>query len=354
MDFATLDLLIRAACVGLLLLLGSILLRDHRDTLPGRLAILLALGVMAYFIVERPGFRSLNWLDMILFGWEVSVFGIFWLFSRVWFNDETHIGWRSWAIVAFSILFSLGNSYYFKTTGAQLFLADSLMRLMWLALSGWGIWIAWRGRRNDLVEARRKLRTMFIWAVGSAVFGTTAIFYVRNLFFEATAAGPIILLLNFAVLLIILFLAFSILRVSPADLFAASEAKKQDLDIAALKAQEAMEKRLHNHMERQRAYRDEALTIAGLAEALGEREYRLRRLINGRLGYRNFPAFLNHYRLCEVRDALVDPDQRTVPILTIALDAGFGSLAPFNRAFREAEGMTPSQYRRKNMGQTAA
>jgi AraC-like DNA-binding protein len=46
-----------------------------------------------------------------------------------------------------------------------------------------------------------------------------------------------------------------------------------------------------------------------------------------------------------VKAALTDPSQRDVPILTIALDAGFGSLGPFNRAFREAEGCTPSSYR---------
>jgi AraC-like DNA-binding protein len=99
------------------------------------------------------------------------------------------------------------------------------------------------------------------------------------------------------------------------------------------------------HMESNRIWRDEKLSIAGLAAQLGEQEYRLRRLINGQLGHRNFAAFLNGYRLAEVRSALADPSQRDVPILTIALDAGFGSLGPFNRAFREAEGMTPSEYR---------
>jgi AraC-like DNA-binding protein len=95
----------------------------------------------------------------------------------------------------------------------------------------------------------------------------------------------------------------------------------------------------------ERPYRTEGLTIAALAAQLGEQEYRLRRLINGELGFRNFTAFLNSYRLAEVREALADPDQREVPILTIALDAGFGSLGPFNRAFREAEAMTPTAYR---------
>ena len=54
---------------------------------------------------------------------------------------------------------------------------------------------------------------------------------------------------------------------------------------------------------------------------------------------------MNSYRLAEVKGALADSAQREVPILTIALDAGFGSLGPFNRAFREAEGITPSEYR---------
>ena len=54
--------------------------------------------------------------------------------------------------------------------------------------------------------------------------------------------------------------------------------------------------------------------------------------------------------LAEVKTALVDPSQKEVPILTIALDAGFGSLGPFNRAFREAEGMTPSEFRAAGAG----
>ena len=129
------------------------------------------------------------------------------------------------------------------------------------------------------------------------------------------------------------------------DLFAPAVAAAPPADARQNPVQVALAGRLDAHMRRERPYRAEGLTIAALASQLGEQEYRLRRLINGHLGYRNFAAFLNGYRLNEVREALADPAQRTVPILTIALDAGFGSLAPFNRAFREAEGMTPSAYR---------
>jgi AraC-like DNA-binding protein len=50
--------------------------------------------------------------------------------------------------------------------------------------------------------------------------------------------------------------------------------------------------------------------------------------------------------LVEAEAALADPSQAEVPILTIALDAGFGSIGPFNRAFKAHTGLTPTEYRR--------
>jgi AraC-like DNA-binding protein len=34
-----------------------------------------------------------------------------------------------------------------------------------------------------------------------------------------------------------------------------------------------------------------------------------------------------------------------LPILSIALECGYGSIGPFNRAFRQRFGMTPTQHR---------
>ena len=93
-------------------------------------------------------------------------------------------------------------------------------------------------------------------------------------------------------------------------------------------------------------YRRDGLTIGELAHGLGVPEYRLRRIINGGLGHRNFAAYLNSHRLAEAKAALADPGQAEVPVLTIALDAGFGSLGPFNRAFKAETGLTPTAFRR--------
>ncbi len=99
-------------------------------------------------------------------------------------------------------------------------------------------------------------------------------------------------------------------------------------------------------MADERVYRHENLTIGTLATRLGIPEYRLRRLINQRLGYRNFNTFLNNHRIEEAKAALADPTQAEVPVITIAMDAGFQSLGPFNRAFKATTGVTPSEYRR--------
>jgi AraC-like DNA-binding protein len=108
----------------------------------------------------------------------------------------------------------------------------------------------------------------------------------------------------------------------------------------------ALLRRLEHSMSVERAYRREGLTIGSLSAELGVPEYRLRQLINEGLGHRNFNAFLNSYRIEEAKVALADPGQKDVPVLTIAMDTGFQSIGPFNRAFKAATDVTPTEFRR--------
>lgn len=93
------------------------------------------------------------------------------------------------------------------------------------------------------------------------------------------------------------------------------------------------------------AYLTDGLTIGGLASRLGLPEHRLRKLINQGLGHRNFAAFLNDYRIAEAKRRLSDPTHVHTQITQIAYELGYGSLAPFNRAFRERVGTSPSAFR---------
>ena len=72
----------------------------------------------------------------------------------------------------------------------------------------------------------------------------------------------------------------------------------------------------------------------------------MRRVINRGLRFRNFNDFLHTHRLKEAAERLGDPQLQRIPILTIALEVGYGSIGPFNRAFKERFGVTPTEYRR--------
>jgi len=201
----------------------------------------------------------------------------------------------------------------------------------------------------DLVEGRRRVRVFIVTA--AAIYGgvnallqitvsdaeTTAIAYGANaaLLVGVTAA---------------IFLAM--IRISVDDLFPASTVIVPTSTAAVAPAANAADQKLVDALLRlmadERIYRREDLTIGTLATKLSIPEYRLRRLINQRLGYRNFNTFLNNHRIEEAKAALADPTQAEVPVITIAMDAGFQSLGPFNRAFKATTGVTPSEYRRLN------
>jgi AraC-like DNA-binding protein len=41
-----------------------------------------------------------------------------------------------------------------------------------------------------------------------------------------------------------------------------------------------------------------------------------------------------------------------VPVLTIAMDTGFRSIGPFNRAFKADTGLTPTEFRRLELAKS--
>lgn len=106
-----------------------------------------------------------------------------------------------------------------------------------------------------------------------------------------------------------------------------------------------LKRKLDQAMEQEEIFRTADLTILELAKHLGVTQHRLRALINDTLGYQNFSSYVNRYRISAIKALLADENLRHVPIQTIAMDCGFKSMSPFNRAFRLSEGVTPSDYR---------
>ncbi len=104
---------------------------------------------------------------------------------------------------------------------------------------------------------------------------------------------------------------------------------------------------LTNEMGQNRAWLEPRLTITTLATRIGIGEHKLRNFINRRLGHRNFSQYLQIYRLELARTMLGDPKKRDTSIITIARDCGFNSSSTFNRVFKDTEGVSPKEYRKR-------
>ena len=338
-SFQQIDLMARGAAIALFLLWSWILLRDHRDILAARLAVAMNAGIIGYVLATLSWSFDPSPVRMICSVFAGSTPGLFWLFARTWFNDRQHI--ERWAVCAVAL--SVLNIVVMQLTYGRLvgvtFVSGIIFRVGMFAFAGAGLWEAYRGREGDLVEIRRRMRPRIAAAVGISVILIAiveiAVYNLHAPIWMARSVGGGIALLT-------LLFCTAMFGMRESDLFGAPP---KAVSAAVPQLDERMTERLFMHMNAELPHRDEEMTIAKLAAQLGVQEYRLRRHINGVLGHRNFAAFLNGYRLAEVKSALADATQKEVPIITIALDAGFGSLGPFNRAFREAEGMTPSEYR---------
>jgi AraC-like DNA-binding protein len=347
MGLAFWDGALRGGAGTLFLLLAAFFIRDWRLSQTARIGSVLCIGGFCYVaLVALDSAGPLGWPRLPLHLMSLATPGLFWLFAMSWFDDDFRL--RPWHLLVVAALVTggfLANYLFFIQAQRPLVLAIS-WRAMSIVLVCAAIVTALRGRNADLVEPRRRAR------LAISLMIALVILWIVAAEFPLRAWPPPVgwRVVNAASLfLLAATLALTILGWRDPALLAAPE--KPSVDTPRPEADDsALLARLDADMRHERLYRQDGLTITTVAARLGVPEYRLRRAINQGLGARNFNAYLNSFRIDEARQALADPAQREVPILTIALDAGFGSLAPFNRAFRDSEGCTPTEFRARALG----
>jgi AraC-like DNA-binding protein len=286
-----------------------------------------------------------------------------WLAARALFDDDFGWHWPEGLVLAVVLLVGLAaNVPYFPAGDGPFRTFAPGSPVAWLGHLHTGLMLACsvaalaevaRGWRSDLVEARRAARRWV--ALGIGVYSALAL--TIELAVQNQPVGPWLPALHVAGIgLIALGLALLVARHSlpvvlgpdpapPAPLAPLPEAPTAPpppAGPARPPRHAAALARLEEAMSQDRLYRREGLTLADLAAHLGLGEAALRELINQHLGYRNFNDFLHHHRLAEAAERLLRED---LPILSIALDCGYGSIGPFNRAFKQRLGLTPSEYR---------
>lgn len=340
-----LDVLFRYSTVALLLLIVVLVLRDGKGQATTRYAALVALSVAAMLLSLSPPELQLPKIPFIVIRLlDMPNIVFIWWLGLSMFQEDFKLGVREWTVfILYTGLMLFLRLLDFGVVSEVPLSCDLSADVLTFSMMAHLFFVTIVGRADDLIEPRRRLRLYFVVAL---VIGTIVTVLAENLFIQNFNAE--VTLLRAVVAFPLTVWAFLWLtNFHPEKLSFQSVTANSDKKTKIDPRDEDLRKRLLDEMEQQKIFKQRNLTIRTLAERLNTPEHRLRVLINQGLGYRNFNDFLNHYRLQAIKQEFEQPDNARVPVLSIALEAGYNSLAPFNRAFLKAEGMTPSSYRKK-------
>ena len=346
------------AILSVLLLAAGYLKTDPRAS-SAQVFALMALMIVLYLLNGMTAAHIDSQFQLDLTRWELiisigisSIPGLFMIYCFLIFQEEQKfpytLGIAFAAQIFLSALLPLSGLFSdpFLPVGSWIYISYS-QAILQLIFVIFAIYWTLKGWSADLVADRRILRWFIIGLQGALIF---TVIFVENFLVDggstenATAQSFIvyaIALLTLGTLLVALrfdfvSLGYVIRKVAELSI----EPEKEGTAIFDIDS-------FNKAFKEQLLYREAGLTISMLAKSLNIPEYRLRAFIHKQLGFRNFNAMLHQYRIEDSGNVLSDNENQNISILTIALSVGYQSITPFNKAFREIKGVTPSEYRKR-------
>ncbi|THD62793.1 AraC family transcriptional regulator [Phenylobacterium sp.] len=339
------DMFTRGLAVGAILMLGLAIGRSQVSRDARIVGVYAAVTLAAWMTTEsEPLWAALGHSPAPMF-LALSSGSAFWLLVMVVFED-----WPlTWLTATPTILLVVSGLVMWVEAPSGFSATVWVVRNSFSALlSLHAVVVVARGWRGDLMQGRRWARAPLLGF--GAVFGVFV--SVMSLINRAHPLSGGWMLLEAgevygAAIMALLTLALGavFLQARP-SVFGPAGRRAELADARGEAVERAMLQKLDAIMAAE-GWRREGLTIGQLAQEMALPEHRLRRLINTRLGHRNFADFLNAHRIEAAKRRLADPAEARTTVAAIAFDLGYGSLGPFNRAFRAVTGVTPTAWRRQ-------
>jgi len=336
----------------------------QRDSYIGKLLIAFAVCMLAYFYRFYIDVGSAPVLAYVLGRLSYGIPGLIWLLAFALFGPEKKVPVYVWiSIATYFLLRTIGVAYFplghdapFETPSnlpvyvlfyivPQIINTGMYIHTLVLAVFEY---------KQDLIEARRRLRVYFVSVLGSfwlLVSVQVSVSVLIRMGWGGNHLNAVLDLANSSLSILIfpavLAINLMLFRMKPLDTEGAKSSSSsyftQNLKPEVIDPKDLQLKdMLLEAMVEDKLYRQNGLTIVSLAKQKGTQEYRLRSVINRVLGYNNFSCFLNKYRIKEAEERLVDTNDS---IFNIGLDVGYTSLSSFHKAFKEAHGITPKEFR---------
>ncbi len=106
---------------------------------------------------------------------------------------------------------------------------------------------------------------------------------------------------------------------------------------------QVIHQKLTQIMEDEKLYKNPDLTLADLSQKLNIHSNVLSQVINS-AEEKNFYDYINLQRVEEFKKQILLPENQKFTLLSVAFECGFNSKTAFNRNFKKATGLSPSEY----------
>lgn len=330
-----------------LIFLAIKLIRLYREKRSTELGIILAFAaaLLGYLLAPFPfHFKELQYLAFpLLFGAWAAPYTIY-LMAGIFFEEDYKITKKHFGFLLalealqfylfYSSINPLPHWLYENNSTLSLMVHIVLPRMIGALLALAAIYKVYRVKISDQNEVKRKKRNQFVAftsfltliVVGSETWGY--IFGHSNFVEALTTALCIYLIYQ---------VTEESLRPNSFWTKTSNIKQKSTKDLAA---------EINELFQNEKVYLSSKLNIRSLAKKIKAPEYRVRETIQSEFGFQHFKSFLNHYRIEEAKKLLQTPDVQETSIYNLAQDVGFGSLASFNRVFKESVGIPPTEFRK--------
>ena len=111
---------------------------------------------------------------------------------------------------------------------------------------------------------------------------------------------------------------------------------------------EALVERLKKVMEEEKPWMDPALNLSMLSTYTGIPAKSISAVLNQHMN-KSFNEFINSYRIAAIKSRLLSSTNKNLTIAGLAYECGFNSQPTFQRAFKNIQGESPSEFLSKNL-----
>lgn len=308
--------------------------------------------VFGYDIIQLDLNFFIKWF--FYFGVTLNTY-TFYLITNLFFVFNFKLSRRDFYLFFFKILTALisfipGKFFLYDSSKIGLnelmfFIPDFLLATYFVFSA---IYASFKSMDDDLLVKRIKISEIQSYALGVFIYSGMFLLILAR---QIQSHFYIELVSNIGLFLIEIFYFLYSIELKKGFLSGKLRILKEEEEKKELEFNPELHEKLIYLLEEEKVYKLEEVSIRMIASKLGEHEYKIRKLINYQLGYKNFNEFINYYRINEITKILSDEKILTekISITRIAMDFGYGSLASFYRAFKSQKGMTPTEYRDKNL-----